>query len=134
MSMGLDRRSAFLIFTLSCVSACGMSEEEVDEKIEALRQAIAEQVPLGSSPEDVEAFIKQQGIEEYSTSGPYSGGGSALKRERPDLVDLVRYDTGAAIRDVYQGFWVSESIHLSFYYDKDRKLIWSIVRSVLTGP
>lgn len=128
-------RLAVLLPALLLMVACGMSEEEMAEKMEELRQAIAEQVPLGSSPDEVEAFIRQQGIEEFSTSGPYTGGGSTLKRERPDLVEQVRYSTGAAIRDVRRnGFWVSESIHLSFYYDEDQKLIWSIVRPVATGP
>lgn len=132
--MGFNLRWAGLILVLLAASACGMSEEEQIQKMEELRQAIAEQVPLGSSPEKVEAFIRTQGIEEFTTSGPTTGADSTLKRERPDLVDQVRYITGAAIRDVYQGFWVSESIHVRFYYNEDRKLIWSIVRAVATGP
>ncbi|MEM8950961.1 MAG: hypothetical protein AAGA21_08595 [Pseudomonadota bacterium] len=111
-----------------------MSEEEQRQKMEDLRQAISEQLPLGSSPEPVEALIQQQGIEDFTTSGPTTGADSTLKRERPDLVNQMRYITGAVIRDVYRGIWVSESIHLRFYYDEDRKLIWSIVRSVATGP
>ncbi|MEZ5936435.1 MAG: hypothetical protein R3F54_31960 [Alphaproteobacteria bacterium] len=111
-----------------------MSEDEQIQKMEELRQAIAEQLPLGSSPEQVEAFIQAQGIEDYSTSGPTTGADSSLKRERPDLVEQVRYTTAAAIRDVHTGFWASEDIHLRFYYGQDRTLVWSIVRSVATGP
>jgi len=114
------------------MSACGMSEEEMAEKMGELRQAAAEQVPLGSSPEQVEAFLVEQGIEEYSTVGG-RGADGFLKDERPDLGDQVRYSTGAAIRDVYWGFLVSESIYLTFYYDEDRKLIWSIVASRVDG-
>ena len=110
-----------------------MSEEEQIQKMEELRKAIAEQVPLGSSPEQVETFLVEQGFNDPETTGG-RGADGFLKDERPDLGDHVRYSTNAAIRDVYRGFLVSESIYLRFYYNEERKLIWSIVASRADGP
>ncbi|MGI9437258.1 MAG: hypothetical protein ACR2Q4_20905, partial [Geminicoccaceae bacterium] len=105
----------------------GCGEEELRRRTEELRVAVEEKVLLGSSPEQVEAFLQEQGIEEYSTGGS-RGGNSTISRHSPELAEKTRYVTQAAIRDVYRGFLVSSSIYPRFYYDEERKLIWSTVK------
>lgn len=122
-----------MFLTVLTLGACGpMTAWEVRQKVDDLQAAIAEQLPLGSSPDKVEAFLSEQGLES-STSGPISGAPGSLKDERPDLVDHVRYTTGAIIHDAHIGFLRHENIQLRFYYNEDRQMIWSIVEIVATS-
>jgi hypothetical protein len=121
---------ALAVLAVVALTACGtMSPWGVRHKVDELRAAIDEEIPLGSAPAKVEAFLTEQGLS-HSTSDPISGAPGSLYKERPDLVDDVRYTTGAIIHDAFVGPLWSESIQLTFYYNEDQEMIWSIVEIV----
>lgn len=125
---------ALVVLALMVLTACGpMSPWGVRQKVDELRAAIDEELPLGSGPDEVKAFLAEQGFHEFSINGPISGAPGSLHKERPDLVDDVRYTTGAIIHDAFTGPLWSESIQLRFYYNEDQEMIWSIVEIVATS-
>ena len=118
----------FVLALLTLVSLPGLgacSEDELWQRVEELERSIEERLPPGSSIEEVEAFLAEQGLD-YHT-GRSRGGDSSISRHDPALADRTVYVTGARIPDVYSGIIVKKGIYPGFYFDADRKLLWSTV-------
>lgn len=103
----------------------GCGQEELERRVAELEKGIAERLPPGSTVQEVEAFLRAKGLEPHS--GPSRGGSSSIRRHDPSLADRTFYTTSAIIPDVYRGLVMRSSIVPRFYFDKDKRLLWSEV-------
>lgn len=96
------------------LSSCLM-KGPAERRAAELRSQIEQEIPSGSSVEDVERFLDKHGVKEYS----YSAESRRLK---------------GIVRGIWAGFPVEASIQVRFTFDESEQLQGSEVEIIYTGP
>ena len=102
-----------MLLAMSFLSPACSNDQRVTAKILELETAIQEQLPIGSSPDEVIGFLQRHGI------------------EHSNYHNDSRLITGI-IRDVQKGLLTSGSVQLEFVFD-NHKLTKYSVTEVFTG-
>lgn len=93
---------------------------------DGVRADLTAHLPLGSSPEQVAAFVNQRG---YTSDGPVDPANLSPRVARPGEFELP-----AIIRGTGRLGLVSYSIQMRFLFDDARKLTGIEVKDIGTGP
>lgn len=101
-------------------------DPSVDDIHADLRQATEQELPSGSSMEEVKAFLAQRDIE-YKVTDDVSQS-PAVTMEVPETVKLIRGRVHGSKGVISEG-----SVMLRFYFDEQEKLIQGDVEKVFTS-
>jgi hypothetical protein len=108
---------------------CGTTRTTVAQVEHQLDQAL----PVGSARGEVEAWLKDKGIESRYTEHPDARFSSVLNEAVSDL-GAYKGVTCALLRDTDRSFLVTGSIQLYFLFGPDDRLAKRIVKWIGTGP
>jgi hypothetical protein len=111
-------------------TACVSSRSTQTTTVEEVEQKVDHALPLGSTRQEIEAWLLSQGIEKCCSDHP---GDSSEIRRLPDA-DKYRSVIHGLIQDTDRSFWVTGSIQVYFLLDSDERLAKRLVKWVGTGP
>ena len=127
MSRVLKVKAALVAALL--VGGCLPLSQSKTTTVPRVERKIDEALPVGSTRENVEAWLTQQGIE-YSFTDKLDD-----YTELKAMPDIDNYPTGiiAIVRDTDHSFFVTGSITLKFLFGPDGRLQKRVVRWIGTG-
>jgi hypothetical protein len=129
----VKRKSIITCFLLSTllVGGCLTLFRWPSTTVPEVERKIDQALPVGSTRQDVEAWLIGQGIKFNFSDTPKSH--SSILNALPDI---DRYPTAISgiIRDTDYSFPVSGSIELYFLFGPDERLQKRVVRWIGTGP
>ena len=125
------RRTAAIIFAvvvgLSIIGCSSVGLRRSDGKIHASLMALT---PLGSTPEQVLAFVKQQGWR-HSEYHPNTG---FLKQERPEIEVVGASSINASLGDYHSSPFLITNVSAFWGFDQKRRLIEIWIWRTTDGP
>jgi hypothetical protein len=124
-------RLLVVVVALVCpLTACVSTRSTQTTTVEEIEQKVDDALPLGSTRQKIEGWLKSQGIEYSYSEQP--GAFSEIRRQ-PDA-DMYPGVINSVIRDTDRSFWVTGSIEVSFLLNSDERLAKRLVKWVGTGP
>lgn len=126
-------RLAVMLLCVALVGGCVLSRSTTKTTVAQTEKQLDRDIPTGSTRTEVEAWLKDKGIESSYTEHPDSHYDSDINEV---VLDITAYKgvTAAIIRDTDQSFFVTGSIQIYFLYGPDDRLAKRIVRWIGTGP
>jgi hypothetical protein len=125
------KRNAIVVFLFPVLlfMGCALTSNTTTTTVADVQRKVDEALPLGSTRQEVETWLNNQGIEFNFSDQPYFSIGESYPPEKSSS-GYIHF----IIRNTDRSFWVTGNIEVSFLFGKDNRLTMKLVKWIGIGP